>query len=227
MCPGWTKWQVAEGVGFEPTIRLPVYTLSKRAPSATRPSLRVLAGGPNIDAALRAQAGQSAGRRWPSRGRGPEAVATPQWACNVAPVRHWRSPAPRQPRAHACWLFFRFLAALFLLIAVIAAVYDGTRSMAADRLVTTSLLRALVDDRADPAQYRAGRRSSASHPLVWDAGLGQLLQLPACARVLRARLLCLPMRAAAGGASTCSPTEPYLALPGAEHARHAARCAAP
>ena len=31
---------VAEGVGFEPTIRLPVYTLSKRAPSATRPSLR-------------------------------------------------------------------------------------------------------------------------------------------------------------------------------------------
>jgi hypothetical protein len=32
--------QVAEGVGFEPTIRFPVYTLSKRAPSATRPSLR-------------------------------------------------------------------------------------------------------------------------------------------------------------------------------------------
>src|SRR6516165_7666394 len=30
---------MAEGVGFEPTIRLPVYTLSKRAPSATRPSL--------------------------------------------------------------------------------------------------------------------------------------------------------------------------------------------
>ena len=33
---GW----VAEGVGFEPTIRFPVYTLSKRAPSATRPPLR-------------------------------------------------------------------------------------------------------------------------------------------------------------------------------------------
>ena len=31
---------VAEGVGFEPTIQFPVYTLSKRAPSATRPSLR-------------------------------------------------------------------------------------------------------------------------------------------------------------------------------------------
>jgi catechol 2,3-dioxygenase-like lactoylglutathione lyase family enzyme len=32
--------EVAEGVGFEPTIRFPVYTLSKRAPSATRPPLR-------------------------------------------------------------------------------------------------------------------------------------------------------------------------------------------
>ena len=45
---------LAEGVGFEPTIRFPVYTLSKRAPSATRPSLRsaarqrVLAGGRTI-----------------------------------------------------------------------------------------------------------------------------------------------------------------------------------
>ena len=31
---------LAEGVGFEPTIRFPVYTLSKRAPSATRPPLQ-------------------------------------------------------------------------------------------------------------------------------------------------------------------------------------------
>src|SRR5581483_10924710 len=31
---------LSEGVGFEPTIRFPVYTLSKRAPSATRPPLR-------------------------------------------------------------------------------------------------------------------------------------------------------------------------------------------
>jgi hypothetical protein len=31
---------VAEGVGFEPTLRFPVNTLSKRAPSATRPPLR-------------------------------------------------------------------------------------------------------------------------------------------------------------------------------------------
>jgi hypothetical protein len=32
---------VAEGVGFEPTLRFPVNTLSKRAPSATRPPLLI------------------------------------------------------------------------------------------------------------------------------------------------------------------------------------------
>ena len=42
---------MAEGVGFEPTIRLPVYTLSKRAPSATRPSLLTTGAGANIKAA--------------------------------------------------------------------------------------------------------------------------------------------------------------------------------
>lgn len=31
---------LAEGEGFEPSIRFPVYTLSKRAPSAARPPLR-------------------------------------------------------------------------------------------------------------------------------------------------------------------------------------------
>ena len=35
----WKK-VMAESVGFEPTIPVKVYTLSKRAPSATRPSLR-------------------------------------------------------------------------------------------------------------------------------------------------------------------------------------------
>src|SRR5260370_42017666 len=32
---------LAEGEGFEPSIRFPVYTLSKRAPSAARPPLRI------------------------------------------------------------------------------------------------------------------------------------------------------------------------------------------
>ena len=37
---GPDKQGLAEGEGFEPPIRLPVYTLSRRAPSTTRPSLR-------------------------------------------------------------------------------------------------------------------------------------------------------------------------------------------
>jgi hypothetical protein len=32
---------MAERQGFEPWIEFPLYTLSKRAPSATRPSLRI------------------------------------------------------------------------------------------------------------------------------------------------------------------------------------------
>ncbi len=35
------KRQVAEREGFEPSRRLPAYTLSRRAPSTTRPSLRI------------------------------------------------------------------------------------------------------------------------------------------------------------------------------------------
>jgi hypothetical protein len=35
---------MAERVGFEPTLEFPLNTLSKRAPSATRPSLRTLVG---------------------------------------------------------------------------------------------------------------------------------------------------------------------------------------
>src|SRR5437899_5466502 len=36
---GW-HLSLAERVGFEPTLEFPLNTLSKRAPSATRPSLR-------------------------------------------------------------------------------------------------------------------------------------------------------------------------------------------
>ena len=39
-CPGWAKDCMAERVGFEPTLEFPLNTLSKRAPSTTRPSLQ-------------------------------------------------------------------------------------------------------------------------------------------------------------------------------------------
>src|SRR5262249_37662993 len=47
---------LAEGVGFEPTLRFPVYTGSKRAPAATRPSRR-------RDATVQECAHYSRGRR--------------------------------------------------------------------------------------------------------------------------------------------------------------------
>jgi hypothetical protein len=39
-----TDWFVAEGAGFEPAIRFPAYTLSRRAPSTARPPLHALFG---------------------------------------------------------------------------------------------------------------------------------------------------------------------------------------
>jgi hypothetical protein len=74
--------------------------------------------------------------------------------------------------------FFRFLAALFLLIAVVAGVYDATRSMAADRLVMASLLEhwtTIAPTLLNTTQAAVKR----AHPMLWDAGLGKLLQLPA------------------------------------------------
>ena len=75
--------------------------------------------------------------------------------------------------------FFRFMAAVFLLLALLAGVYDGTRTLAAERLVTTSLLEhwsALAPTLLATAQ---GAVKRSTHPLVWDAGLAKVLLLPA------------------------------------------------
>jgi hypothetical protein len=74
--------------------------------------------------------------------------------------------------------FFRFLAGTFLLIAVIAAVYDGTRSAAAGGLVMTSLLEhwsRIAPGLLASAQSGVGR---ALHPLVWNLGVSKLLAVP-------------------------------------------------
>ena len=50
---------VAETVGFEPTIESPLYTLSRRAPSTTRPRLRIPFGnGKPLAARLRFRKGK-------------------------------------------------------------------------------------------------------------------------------------------------------------------------
>jgi hypothetical protein len=106
----------------------------------------------------------------------------PQSACNVAPeaappagaARH----SPRGSKPKAMLASFRFLAALFLLIAVIAGVWDGTRSLAADRLVTASLLEhwtAIAPKLLDTAQAAVTR----IHPMLWNGGVGRLLEVPA------------------------------------------------
>jgi hypothetical protein len=74
---------------------------------------------------------------------------------------------------------FRVLAAVLLLVAAIAGIYDATRSMAAGRLVLASLLdhwSTLAPALLNSAQSAVKR---ATHPMVWDAGPGWLLRMPA------------------------------------------------
>ena len=75
--------------------------------------------------------------------------------------------------------FFRFLAALLLLIAVVAAVHDGTRSLTAGSVVMTSLLEHW--SKLAPTLLAAAQSSvqRATHPLVWEAGVRRLLSAPA------------------------------------------------
>jgi hypothetical protein len=75
----------------------------------------------------------------------------------------------------------RFLAGAFLLVAVIAAVNDVTRFLAADRTVVTSTYEHW--SKLAPVTLAAARGSvqRRTHPLVWDWGLVPVLQLPAWA----------------------------------------------
>src|SRR5207302_4222076 len=70
--------RMAEGVGFEPTMELPPYTLSRRAPSTARPPLRA-ASGPH---------------GWGGAGREPE--------CSKAPAGAQRGHAASQPLIAPC-----------------------------------------------------------------------------------------------------------------------------
>lgn len=74
--------------------------------------------------------------------------------------------------------FLRFIASVFLLIAVIAAVYDGTRSLAAGRVVSTPAVE-LWSQLAPSSLERSKMAVQRSlHPAVWDLGVLKLLNLP-------------------------------------------------
>src|SRR3954467_13082323 len=60
-CMSMKNQELAERVGFEPTLEFPLNTLSKRAPSATRPSLRHFCPKTNVSRA--GQEGSCCGRQ--------------------------------------------------------------------------------------------------------------------------------------------------------------------
>jgi hypothetical protein len=75
----------------------------------------------------------------------------------------------------------RFLASVLLLTAVIAAVYDGTRTTVADRLVTTSTGEHWARLAPNSLKSAQGFVQRITHPLVWETGVRPLLALPAWA----------------------------------------------
>src|SRR5258708_31953925 len=93
--------KLAEGVGFEPTLRLPVNTLSKRAPSTARPPLRRnrLAGGTG-ERARRLTEGHAGRNGGPPPGP-PRKFVAPQPADPQSPPAHRTFvQQPCRPGAH-------------------------------------------------------------------------------------------------------------------------------
>ena len=97
---------MAEGAGFEPAIRFPAYTLSRRAPSTTRPPLRIFAkkigrtslpagsaGRPRRRGASRKSAHYSVPRGERNRAIAPCPALTQSPAPNLAPPGPARGPA--------------------------------------------------------------------------------------------------------------------------------------
>jgi hypothetical protein len=76
--------------------------------------------------------------------------------------------------------FFRLLAGVLLLIAVIAAIYDGTRTLdsKAGEVTMTSLGEQW--SKVAPVSHKNAQAAVRrySHPLIWDALIQRLLQLP-------------------------------------------------
>jgi hypothetical protein len=82
--------------------------------------------------------------------------------------------------SHLVKSLLRFLASAVLMVAVIAAVNDVTRSMAAgDRLPPVSTYQHWA--KLAPVTLKAAQNAvqRSTHPLVWDPGLTTVLKLPA------------------------------------------------
>lgn len=77
--------------------------------------------------------------------------------------------------------FLRFLAGALLLVAVIAAVYDGTRSAAVGSMVMTPLIEHWSKLAPGLLASAQGAVKRATHPAVWDLAIARLLRVPAWA----------------------------------------------
>ena len=132
-------------------------------------------------------------------------VAMPQWLCIVRCDGDFRSPNLACSRRIPCCLSFVSWQACLLLIAVIAAVYDGTRSLAAGGLVMTSLMEHW--SKIAPTSLAAAQGAVArASPLVWDLLLKKLLLVPSWA-AFAASAFSSPTQADVGDASMSTPTE--------------------
>src|SRR5688500_6920599 len=75
-------------------------------------------------------------------------------------------------------LLFRLLAMLALAVAVIMAVLDATRTVAAEQLVLTTLAESWMTVSPDTLETARGFVQDRMHPLFWDPVVVQLLGLP-------------------------------------------------
>lgn len=74
--------------------------------------------------------------------------------------------------------FFRFLATVSLAVAVILAVVDATRSIAASDLVLTPLGTSWYSASAETLNLAQAVVQRYVHPAVWDPGIVSILTLP-------------------------------------------------
>ncbi|NGO55194.1 hypothetical protein [Allomesorhizobium camelthorni] len=75
-------------------------------------------------------------------------------------------------------LLFRLLAMLALAVAVIMAVLDATRTIAAEQLVLTPLATSWITVSPDTLETARSFVQSRMHPLFWDPVLVRILNLP-------------------------------------------------
>lgn len=83
--------------------------------------------------------------------------------------------------AKGCWslrFLFRFLAMISLAVAVIMAVLDATRTIAASQLVTTPLGTSWIAVSPDTLNTAQQFVRVQIHPLLWDPVIAAVLNLP-------------------------------------------------